>query len=139
MAGPLAGVRVLDLTSMISGPVATMMLADQGADVIKVEPTAGDLVRHMGPNRHGLTATYISANRSKRSLAVDLKSEAGMEVLQRLIATADVFVQNFRPGAIERMGLGEVAVRTSGRTSCTCPSAGLERPDPMPVNGFTIR
>ena len=112
MAGPLAGVRVLDLTSMIAGPVATMMLADQGADVIKVEPPSGDLVRHMGPNRHGLTATFISANRSKRSLAVDLKTEAGMEVLQRLIATADVFVQNFRPGAIERMGLGEAAVRS---------------------------
>ncbi len=111
MAGPLAGVRVLDLTSMISGPIATMMLADQGADVIKVEPTSGDLVRHMGPNRHGLTATFISANRSKRSLAVDLKTEGGMEVLKRLIATADVFVQNFRPGAIERMGLGEDAVR----------------------------
>ena len=111
MAGPLAGVRVLDLTSMISGPVATMMLADQGADVIKVEPLSGDLVRQMGPNRQGLTATFISANRSKRSLAVDLKNPAGMDVLKRLIATADVFVQNFRPGAVERMGLGEDAVR----------------------------
>jgi crotonobetainyl-CoA:carnitine CoA-transferase CaiB-like acyl-CoA transferase len=111
MAGPLAGIRVLDLTSMISGPVATMMLADQGADVIKVEPPSGDLVRHMGPNRHGLTASFVSSNRSKRSLAVDLKTEAGMEVLRRLIPTADVFVQNFRPGAIERMGLGEAAVR----------------------------
>ena len=111
MAGPLAGVTVADLTSMISGPVATMMLADQGADVIKVEPPGGDLVRHLGPNRSGLTATFISANRSKRSLAVDLKSDAGMDVMRRLLAGADVFVQNFRPGAIERMGLGEDAVR----------------------------
>jgi crotonobetainyl-CoA:carnitine CoA-transferase CaiB-like acyl-CoA transferase len=109
--GPLAGVRIVDLTSMISGPVATMMLADQGADVIKVEPLSGDLVRAMGPNRQGLTAGFLSANRSKRSLALDLKSEQGMAVIGRLIATADVFVQNFRPGAIDRMGLGEAAVR----------------------------
>jgi crotonobetainyl-CoA:carnitine CoA-transferase CaiB-like acyl-CoA transferase len=111
MPGPLAGIRIVDLTSMISGPVATMMLADQGADVIKIEPPDGDLVRLLGPNRAGLTATFISANRSKRSMALDLKQESGMQVLQRLLATADVFVQNFRPGAIERMGLGEDAVR----------------------------
>ncbi len=109
--GPLDGVRVIDLTSMISGPVATQMLGDQGADVIKVEPLEGDLVRSLGPNRGGLTATFVSSNRSKRSLAIDLKSPAGMAALGRLIPTADVFVQNFRPGAIERMGLGEAAVR----------------------------
>lgn len=109
--GPLTGIRVVDLTSMISGPVATMILADQGADVIKVEPPSGDLVRFMGPNRDGLTATFISSNRSKRSLVVDLKTETGMAVVKKLIATADVFVQNFRPGAIERMGLGEAVVR----------------------------
>jgi crotonobetainyl-CoA:carnitine CoA-transferase CaiB-like acyl-CoA transferase len=109
--GPLDGVRVLDLTSMISGPVATMMLADQGADVIKVEPLSGDLVRQMGPNRGGLTATFISSNRSKRSLAIDLKVREGMALLERLIPTADVFVQNFRPGAIDRMGLSEARVR----------------------------
>ena len=73
-AGPLEGVRVLDLTSMISGPVATMMLGDQGADVIKVEPPGGDLVRNLGPNRGGLTASFVSSNRSKRSLVLDLKS-----------------------------------------------------------------
>jgi crotonobetainyl-CoA:carnitine CoA-transferase CaiB-like acyl-CoA transferase len=111
MAGPLDGVTVVDLTSMISGPIATMMLADQGADVIKVEPPGGDLVRHLGPSRAGLTATFLSANRSKRSIALDLKAAAGMDVLRRLIERADVFVQNFRPGAIERMGLGEAAVR----------------------------
>ena len=111
-SGPLAGIRVVDLTSMISGPVATMMLADQGADVIKVEPLTGDLVRFMGPNREGLTSGFISSNRSKRSLAVDLKTERGMAVVRSLVGTADVFVQNFRPGAIERMGLGEEAVRS---------------------------
>jgi crotonobetainyl-CoA:carnitine CoA-transferase CaiB-like acyl-CoA transferase len=112
LAGPLAGVRVLDLTSMISGPVATMMLADQGADVIKVEPPAGDLVRNLGPNRGGMTATFVSANRSKRSLVLDLKTAGGLAALKRLIPSADVFVQNFRPGAIERMGLGEEVVRS---------------------------
>jgi crotonobetainyl-CoA:carnitine CoA-transferase CaiB-like acyl-CoA transferase len=109
--GPLAGVRVLDLTSMISGPVATMMLADQGADVIKVEPPDGDLVRSLGANRGGMTATFVSSNRSKRSLVLDLKTAIGLAALKRLIPTADVFVQNFRPGAIERMGLGEDVVR----------------------------
>lgn len=109
--GPLDGIRIVDLTSMISGPIATMMLADQGADVIKVEPLSGDLVRSMGPNRAGLTASFVSANRSKRSLALDLKTGQGMEVIRKLIASADVLVQNFRPGAIERMGLGEDVVR----------------------------
>ena len=109
--GPLHGVRVLDLTSMISGPIAAMMLADQGADVIKIEPPAGDLVRNMGPNRGGITSTFISANRSKRSLVLDLKTAAGKEVLRKLIPTADVFLQNFRPGAIERMGFSEEVVR----------------------------
>jgi crotonobetainyl-CoA:carnitine CoA-transferase CaiB-like acyl-CoA transferase len=96
---------------MISGPIATMMLADQGADVIKVEPLDGDLVRNLGANRAGVTATFLSANRSKRSLAIDLKSAAGLEAIRRLIPTCDVFVQNFRPGAIERMGLGEAEAR----------------------------
>ena len=109
--GPLDGVRILDLTSMISGPIATMMLADQGADVIKVEPPGGDLVRHLGPNRSGFTATFVSANRSKRSLVLDLKTAPGLAALKRLITTADVFVQNFRPGAVEPMGLGEDVVR----------------------------
>jgi crotonobetainyl-CoA:carnitine CoA-transferase CaiB-like acyl-CoA transferase len=109
--GPLAGVRVVDLTTMISGPVATMMLADQGAEVIKVEAPTGDLVRAMGANRGGVSATFVSANRSKRSLVLDLKTAAGLDALKRLVATADVFVQNFRPGAIERMGLGEDVLR----------------------------
>ena len=109
--GPLEGVRVLDLTSMISGPVATMMLADQGAEVIKVEPPEGELVRHMGRNAGGLTSVFLSANRSKRSIGLDLKNPAGVDVLKQLIPTADVFVQNFRPGAIDRMGLGESVVR----------------------------
>ncbi|MDE0060984.1 MAG: CoA transferase [Defluviicoccus sp.] len=111
MPGPLDGVRVLDLTTMVSGPVATMMLADQGADVIKIEPPAGDIMRQYGLVHRGMSASFLSCNRSKRSLCVDLKTEEGLAIVRRLAATADVLVQNFRPGAIERMGLGEDAVR----------------------------
>jgi len=111
MPGPLEGVRILDLTTMVSGPVATMMLADQGADVIKIEAPKGDLMRHYGSQHRGMSGSFLSCNRSKRSLCVDIKAPEGLEIVRRLVATADVLVQNFRPGAIERMGLGEAPVR----------------------------
>lgn len=111
MPGPLHGVRVLDLTGMISGPMATMILADQGADVIKIEPPAGDLMRHYGVMRKGMSSSFLSNNHGKRSLTIDIKAPEGLEIMLKLAATADVLVQNFRPGAIERMGLGEDAVR----------------------------
>ncbi len=112
MPGPLDGYRVVDLTSMISGPLATMILADQGADVIKVEnPDGGDHTRAANNARHGFSASFLNNNRNKRSVALDLKQPAAKHALLRLIATADVFVQNFRPGVADRMGLGEDAVR----------------------------
>jgi crotonobetainyl-CoA:carnitine CoA-transferase CaiB-like acyl-CoA transferase len=111
MAGPLDAVRVLDLTTMVAGPVATRMLADQGADVIKIESPSGDLMRHFNPIRNGMSASFLSCNRNKRSLAIDLKAAEGLAIVQKLIATADVLVHNFRPGAAERIGLGEDAVR----------------------------
>ncbi|MDP6012042.1 MAG: CoA transferase [Alphaproteobacteria bacterium] len=111
LTGPLHGFRVLDLTTMVSGPIATMMLADQGADVIKIEPPAGELMRRVGIDNRGMTSSFLSCNRSKRSLSVDVKTEDGLAVLKKLVATADVLVQNFRPGAIQRMGLGEDVVR----------------------------
>ena len=110
--GPLAGMQVLDLTSMVSGPVAAAMLADQGAEVIKVEPLHGEQMRHLGTPLNGLPPTFFSCNRGKKSIAVDLKKEAGQKVLWRLIEKADVLLQNFRPGAMERMGFGEDAVRS---------------------------
>ncbi|HKN01503.1 MAG TPA: CoA transferase [Candidatus Binataceae bacterium] len=113
MAGPLEGVRVLDLSTMVAGPVATMMLADQGADVIKVESPGGDLMRHFAYGRGGMGATFLSCNRNKRSIAVDLKSAEGREIVHKLIATADAIVHNFRPGTAERIGLGEPAVRAT--------------------------
>jgi len=112
MGGALEGVRVVDVTTMISGPIATRILADQGAEVIKVEaPGVGDLVRVMGTKRGGFSATFATANRNKRSVVLDLKQEEGRSLLQRLVAEADVFVQNFRPGAAERLGMGETALR----------------------------
>ena len=111
MPGPLHGFRVLDLTVMVAGPVATMMLADQGAEVIKIEPPGGETMRRVGVAHRGMTSSFLSCNRGKRSLAIDLKSREGASVARRLAATADVLVQNFRPGAIERMGFGEEAVR----------------------------
>ncbi|MGO9453766.1 MAG: CaiB/BaiF CoA transferase family protein [Candidatus Binataceae bacterium] len=113
MAGPLEGVRVLDLSTMVAGPVATMMLADQGADVIKIESPGGDLMRHFAYGRGGMGATFLSCNRNKRSVAVDLKSAEGREIVHKLIATADAIVHNFRPGTAERIGLGEAAVRAT--------------------------
>jgi crotonobetainyl-CoA:carnitine CoA-transferase CaiB-like acyl-CoA transferase len=112
MPGPLDGYRIVDLTSMISGPLATMILADQGADVIKVEnPEGGDHTRAANNARNGFSASFLNNNRNKRSVALDLKTPAALQALMRLIATADVFIQNFRPGVVERMGLGEDAVR----------------------------
>jgi crotonobetainyl-CoA:carnitine CoA-transferase CaiB-like acyl-CoA transferase len=107
----LNGIKVLDLTSMVSGPVAAMMLADQGAEVIKVEPTTGEQMRHIGPTVNRVTAAFFSCNRGKRSIAVDLKSEDGKKVLFDLVEGADVLLQNFRPGAMERMGFGEPVMR----------------------------
>jgi crotonobetainyl-CoA:carnitine CoA-transferase CaiB-like acyl-CoA transferase len=112
MPGPLHGYRVVDLSSMVSGPQATMLLADQGADVIKVEnPQGGDHTRAAANRRGGFSASFLNNNRNKRSIVLDLKTDVGADVLKRLISTADVFVQNFRSGVIDRMGFGEDAVR----------------------------
>src|SRR5262245_44511709 len=111
--GPLAGIRVIDLTSMLSGPWATMILADQGADIIKVEePAQGDHTRTLSNRHKGFSAQFLNLNRNKRSIAIDLKTGEGRNLLQRLAATADVFVQNFRPGVVERLGIDEAAIRT---------------------------
>jgi crotonobetainyl-CoA:carnitine CoA-transferase CaiB-like acyl-CoA transferase len=105
--GPLDGVKVVDLSVMISGPLAGMMLADQGAEVIKVEaPGLGDIMRFLGSSKGGMSGIFLNNNRGKRSLVVDLKHADGVDVVRRLVAGADVLIQNFRPGAMERLGLG---------------------------------
>ena len=110
--GTLDGIRIIDLTSMLSGPWATMILGDQGADVIKVEvPGQGDHTRSLGNRREGFSAQFLNLNRNKRSVTIDLKNEDGRALLKRLCARADVFVQNFRPGVVERLGIDETAIR----------------------------
>ena len=111
---PLSGMVVLDLSQIMAGPVCTMTLADMGADVIKVEnPNGGDDSRRMGPpfiqgrqTGKGWSAGFLAVNRNKRSLALNLRSQEGKELFLRLAAKADVLVQNFRPGTMERLGLG---------------------------------
>lgn len=112
MAGPLDSVRVVDFTTMIAGPYGTMILADQGADVIKIEaPATSDHARRAGYGIRKLSATFLNNNRNKRSVAIDVKHERGRDLLLRLVNTADVFVQNYRPGVMERLGIDEPVLR----------------------------
>ncbi|MDJ0785830.1 MAG: CoA transferase [Myxococcota bacterium] len=113
MTGPLTGVRVIDVSAVLSGPMATMLLADQGASVIKVEPPGiGDLLRLSPFRRGGQGAFFVNGNRGKRSISMDLHKPEGRALLLRLVENADVFVQNFRPGAVRRLGIAEDDLRS---------------------------
>jgi crotonobetainyl-CoA:carnitine CoA-transferase CaiB-like acyl-CoA transferase len=105
--GPLDGIRIIDLTTVVVGPICTRTLADQGADVIKVEAPSGDLLRTMaaGARNEGMSGKFINFNRNKRSICLDVKSTDGLCVMRRLVASADVFVSNVRPAALKRAGL----------------------------------
>jgi crotonobetainyl-CoA:carnitine CoA-transferase CaiB-like acyl-CoA transferase len=110
-AGPLAGVRVLDLTSVVLGPYATQMLGDLGADIIKVEPPEGDTTRHTGPRRSAdMASLFMGVNRNKRSIVLDLKQASGRDAVLRLVDTADVLVHNIRPQKLDKLGLGAEAM-----------------------------
>ncbi len=112
MPGPLDGIRVIDVSEVISGPLVSMVLADQGADVIKVEPPKnGEESRQLVNYRAGMSALYVNCNHGKRSIGINLKDEAGLELLYEMVRGADVFVQNWRPGAAERLRVGEVHLR----------------------------
>ncbi len=112
MPGALHGFKVVDLTQNVAGPLCTMILADEGAEVIKVEPLdGGDHTRLSGQRRAGFAASFLNNNRNKRSICIDLKAAEGVALVKRLCEGADVFMQNFRPGVVERLGLGEAAVR----------------------------
>ena len=118
--GPLAGIRVLEFTHLVMGPCCGMVLADLGADVIKVEPApAGDTTRRLTGAATGFFPTY---NRNKRSLCVDVKRPEGLELVHRLLSSSDVLIENFRPGTMEKLGLGvEVATALNPRlVYCAC-------------------
>ncbi|MGI9600245.1 MAG: CaiB/BaiF CoA transferase family protein [Acidimicrobiales bacterium] len=107
MTGPLTGYKVIDLTQVVSGPMATMVLADQGADVIKIEPQGvGDVTRVPRFWHNGIAAFYVNVNRNKRSMTLDLQNDHGRQIVHDMVREADVFVQNFRPGAVDRLGVG---------------------------------
>ncbi|NMM78894.1 CaiB/BaiF CoA-transferase family protein [Acidovorax sp. SRB_24] len=113
LRAPLSGVRVIDLTRILSGPFCTMMLGDMGADVIKIEdPHSGDPVRHIGQGAEGLSWYFASFNRNKRSVVLDLRQPEGLAHLRSLLATADVLVENFRPGVLSDMGFTPEALKT---------------------------
>jgi hypothetical protein len=138
--GPLAGILVVDLTRVLAGPFCTMLLADLGARVIKVEPPCGDDARRIGPFVSGRSAYFISLNRGKESISLDLKAEAERAIFEKLVARADVLVENFRPGVMERLGYGwEALWATAGRRFTAAfpawwspPPPASGRPVPMP-------
>ena len=130
--GALAGLRVVDLTRVLGGPYCTMVLSDHGADVVKVEPPQGDEVRDWGPpfDDGGDASYFIGVNRNKRSLALDLRQEAGRAVLWRLLDGADVLVENYKPGAMEAwgMGYGDLSARFPGLVHCRISGFGADGP-----------
>jgi formyl-CoA transferase len=131
-SGPLAGVRILDLTAVVLGPLATQILGDYGADIIKIEPLQGDLMRANGVSRHaGMSSTFLALNRNKRSLAIDLKRAEGVAAVQGLLRRADVLVHNMRVPAIERLGLGydAVAALKPDIVYCLATGYGQDGPD----------
>ena len=130
--GPLAGMRVVDLTTILLGPVATQMLGDLGADVIKVESPAGDAVRGAGPPpvNDGMGAIFLTNNRNKRGIVLDLKDPRGLEAMMRLLETADAFVHNMRPQSIDRLGLDYPAVSARNASILYCGAYGFRRSGP---------
>ncbi|MGT2508974.1 CaiB/BaiF CoA transferase family protein [Cupriavidus basilensis] len=130
-AGPLEGIRILDLTSVVLGPLATQSLADLGADVIKIEGPEGDLMRANGVSRNaGMSSIYLALNRNKRSVVLDLKTPAGAAALRRLIAGADVLIHNMRVAAIDRLGFGYAAVAALNPRIVYCVATGFGQDGP---------
>ena len=130
--GPLAGIRVVDLTTVVVGPTATLFLADYGAEVIKVESPGGDLLRTLGGRSKSgqLCGKFTHFNRNKRSLVLDLKQEKARAALDRLLPTADVFIANVRPAALDRLGLGPPALRARYSRLIVCNLVGFRRDGP---------
>jgi crotonobetainyl-CoA:carnitine CoA-transferase CaiB-like acyl-CoA transferase len=131
MARPLHGVRVLDLTRLLPGPFLSMVLSDLGADVVKVEdPRLGDYLRPMPPQKHGVSGRFLAVNRDKRSLALDLKAPRGRAAFLRLVQSADVVLESFRPGVMERLGVGYPTLRENNRKIILCSISGYGQTGP---------
>lgn len=124
MPGPLHGVRIVDLSQVIAGPFATAWLADQGADVVKIEDARGDPSRQIGTRKGDMSALFCAVNRGKRSVVLDLKTAEGTAALEALLRTADVFVQNFRPGVVERLGFAYERLSSSMPRLVYCSMSG---------------
>ncbi|WP_241525710.1 CaiB/BaiF CoA transferase family protein [Pseudophaeobacter leonis] len=125
-AGPLAGLKVLDFSRILSGPYASMVLADLGAEVIKVEPiTSGDETRNFPPFQNGMSHYYIALNRSKKSISLDLKSPEGMQIARDLAQQSDILLENFRPGVMDRLGLGYDTLRALNDRLHYCSITGF--------------
>jgi crotonobetainyl-CoA:carnitine CoA-transferase CaiB-like acyl-CoA transferase len=135
--GPLGGLKVVDLTHVMAGPTCTLMLADMGADVIKIEKVPGgdDTRRTVPPTIGGESAAFMMMNRNKRGIAVDLKTEGGRRVLQRLLEDADVVVENYRPGTLEKLGLDYRKLRASNPGLIYCALSGFGRTGPYGHRG----
>jgi crotonobetainyl-CoA:carnitine CoA-transferase CaiB-like acyl-CoA transferase len=132
---PLAGLRVIDLTQAMAAPFCTMNLADMGADVIKVEPPTGEDMRRGSAHRHGHAGTFLTMNRSKRGITLDLKQPAGVAVMHRLVRTADVFVQNYRPGAARRLGVDYETLAALNPRLIYCSISGFGATGPYAARG----
>ncbi|MBX9464325.1 MAG: CoA transferase [Aquamicrobium sp.] len=129
--GPLAGLRVLDLTQFLSGPYCTLILGDLGAEIVKVEPPQGDSSRHVPPHFVGDDSAYfLSINRNKKSIVLDLKSEEGRDLLRRLALASDIVVENFRPGVLERLGVSPEALRQEKPSLVWCAISGFGQSGP---------
>jgi len=132
---PLHGIRVIDLTQAMAAPFCTMNLADMGADVIKVEPLGGEDMRRGSTQKNGHSATFMTMNRGKRGLAVDLKTPGGVEIVRRLAKTADVFVQNYRPGAARRLGVAYEDLAPLNPRLIYCAISGFGATGPYAARG----
>ena len=130
--GPLSGLKVVDLTHVMAGPTCTLMLADMGAEVIKIEKIpAGDDTRYMVPPKIGdVAASFLMMNRNKKGIALDLKTPGGAKVLRRLIESADVLVENFGPGVMDRLGFGYADIRKAHPALIYCSLSGFGRTGP---------
>lgn len=131
MSGPLSGIKVLDLSRVLAGPYCTALLADLGAEIIKLEPPAGDDYRHVGPFKDGESALFTLNNRGKKSIVLDLKKPADLELAQALAARVDVVVENFRPGVAARLGLGPDALRKASPRLIYCSISGFGQEGPF--------